>query len=81
MTSGIPQSDALAEASPDSLSELFSRDPLGLGEADLDRIVATLREQRKRWQAAEQTAAVRAPRASKAPRAVPAVESAEDLGL
>lgn len=36
----------LDEAKPDSLGELFSRDPLGLTDQDLDKIIATLREAR-----------------------------------
>ena len=39
----------LSEASPDSLEELFSRDPLDLTDRDLDRIVAELRAKRHLW--------------------------------
>jgi hypothetical protein len=45
----IPQSSALAEASPFSLSELFSRDPEELGQQDIAALVQALREQRERW--------------------------------
>ena len=48
----VPQSSALAEATVDSLAELFSRDPEGLQKADRARIVKALREQRVRWVAA-----------------------------
>ena len=53
MTNEMPKSTALIEASPDSLSELFSRDPEGYTSQDLNRIIAEIREQRKRWEAAE----------------------------
>ena len=49
----IPASNALAEAAPDSLNELFNRDPEKLSTGDLARLVEALREQRKRWAAAE----------------------------
>jgi hypothetical protein len=52
-TGTLPQSSALAEASPDSLTELLSRDPEHYQDQDLDRIIALLREQRVRWKAAE----------------------------
>ncbi len=44
----VPQSLALAEASPDSLTELFSRDPERLAETDLQRIIDELRKNRER---------------------------------
>jgi hypothetical protein len=53
MTGVIPQSNALAEASPESLSELMSRDPEGYQSQDIKRIVAELRAQRERWARAE----------------------------
>lgn len=49
MSGELPQSNALAEASPESLAELLSRDPEGYQQQDLARIVAWLREQRERW--------------------------------
>lgn len=49
----IPQSTALTEALPDSLSELFSRDPEGYQQQDLEKIIGFLRSQRERMQAAE----------------------------
>jgi len=45
--------EAIAEASVDSLAELFSRDPEKLSEIDLTRLVENLREQRVRWAAQE----------------------------
>ena len=54
MTGGhIPISAALAEASPESLTELFSRDPESYQQQDIKRIVEALRAQRERWKAAE----------------------------
>lgn len=58
----IPQSQALAEASPDSISELFSRDPEKLTEVDLGKLVLELRAQRERHKITELTAPVEGPR-------------------
>lgn len=52
----------LAEATPDSLDELFRRDPLGLSDQDLDRIVAELRSRRAIWAKAEAEGKTKAPR-------------------
>jgi len=41
---------ALSEASPQSLDELFSRDPLKLSDADITVIVVELRRQREKWE-------------------------------
>lgn len=49
----IPQSQALSEASADSLTELLSRDPFKFSSKDRERIVAALREQRAAWEKAE----------------------------
>ena len=79
----IPQSPALSEAITDSLSELYSRDPLGLSNQDLDRLIADLRLQRERWKAADATG----PKAKSSGHGAKsrAVDSAnfnpEDLGL
>lgn len=72
----LPQSSALAEAGSGeaSISELLSRDPAGLGEADLDRIIAVMREQREKWALAEKQG--RKPPAAKVP-----TMTAEELGL
>jgi hypothetical protein len=48
MTGEIPQSTALREASPDSLTELFSRDPEGYQQRDRTRLVEELRLYRAR---------------------------------
>lgn len=81
--SEIPQSTALAEADPGSLSELMSRDPEGFSKQDRARIIHALREDRARREKAEAEAA-----ATGKKRASPAVKpgtivppSAGDLGL
>jgi len=45
----IPQSSALAEASPTSLNDLINSDPERYSRADRDTMVAALRTQRKQW--------------------------------
>ena len=79
----IPQSPALAEASADSLSDLFSRDPETLSQTDFDRLISVLRAQRERWQATEAEAQAKPKRASaKAAGLVSSTtRSIEDLGL
>lgn len=64
MNPEIPQSNALAESSPDSLSDLFSRDPETLSASDFDRLISVLRTQRERWQASEAEAQAKPKRAS-----------------
>lgn len=56
----IPQSTALSEASPDSLTELFARDPAGYGKQDLDKVIGELRAQRQRWQAVQEAGGAKA---------------------
>jgi len=76
--------EALAEASSDSLSELFSRDPEGYSQQDLAKIVSVLREQRVRWAATEAEKPAKGTRSAKAPagpKATSTVVAAEDLGL
>lgn len=83
MTGELPQSQALAEANPDSLAELFARDPEGLSRQDRDRIVEALRAQRARVAAAD-AAGVKKPRASgfgKPQLGATAPSAAEDMGL
>ncbi len=41
---------SLSEASPQSLDELFSRDPLKLSDTDIMTIVVELRRQREKWE-------------------------------
>lgn len=61
-----PTPSPLLEANPASLNELFSRDPLGLSDRDLDVIIAEQRAQRARIEAAKR-AGTKAPKAAKAP--------------
>lgn len=84
MTPGtLPQSTALAEARADSLSELLSRDPESYQTQDLDRIIEVLREQRRRWQAAEASGAPRRgqSKTSSEPGTRATDLSMDDLGL
>lgn len=82
MSGEIPQSQALAEASTDSLSELFSRDPEGLSRQDRNAIVAALRAQRARVEAAEASGAKpRAPGAPKLPLSSTSSKTADEMGL
>lgn len=84
--------DSVAEGSPlaglisQTLDELMSRDPLSLAEADLEKIVQVLREQRKRWLVESQIKPVArpAPKTPPSKRAASAADVAElmkDLGL
>lgn len=81
----IPQSDALAEASPQSLLDLLSKDPFKFTRVDRDLAVAALRAQRAKWELAEAGLASK-PRATKASPANKAASliskvNASDLGL
>lgn len=49
----IPQSDALSEASSESLGELLARDPFSYSRQDRDRVVGDLRAIRAKWAKAE----------------------------
>lgn len=79
-TGQIPQSAALTEATADSLAELFSRDPEGFQAQDRQRLVAGLREQRKRWEAAEASGTTRKER-TRGEQRLSSEKSAEELGL
>lgn len=80
--SEIPQSDALAEATTDSLSVLFSRDPEGLSRQDRDAIIRALRDQRARVEAADKAGPKRSPGAgSKLPLAGSTSKTTDELGL
>ena len=61
----IPASTATAEATPDSLADLFSRDPEGFSQQDLASIVTELRAQRARWAAALGPEGAKAPKTPK----------------
>lgn len=78
----IPQSDALAEATTDSLTELLSRDPFEMTRQDRNLIVAALRAQRKKWEAAEaEGAKPKSKKVAEAAKSLIAKVNAEDLGL
>lgn len=79
MTGSIPQSDALAEASPQSLAELMSRDPEGYQQRDLDAIIDHLRKHRVACEAAEANKPRRA--SGRATLSTQLAQSADDLGL
>jgi hypothetical protein len=46
-----PPENPLSTIDPQTLDELFSRDPLLLSQQDLSEIVQVLREQRAKWEA------------------------------
>ena len=69
----------LSEASPKSLEELFSLDPLDLTRSDLETIVTELRKMREIWARSESGEGKRPRRSGANPRPLPA--SPEDLGL
>jgi len=46
----------LASAEPESIEELFSRDPLELSAQDIDKIIAHFRLHRKLWSQEEASA-------------------------
>jgi hypothetical protein len=71
----------ITEADPNSLAELFSRDPLSLSDADIDKIVAEYRKQREIWQLADNQGKP-APRKPAAPKIKQSTEDAlKELGL
>lgn len=53
MIGEIPQSNALAQASPESITELLTRDPMGYARQDRVRIIEHYRELRAIWAKAE----------------------------
>lgn len=74
----VQANSPLAEASPTSLDELFSRDPLDLTDNDIEKIVNELRAKRALWLDAEAQGAKKAPKAAK--KAVDTTgKSADDL--
>lgn len=79
----IPQSQALAEADPNSLTELMSRDPESYQAQDRQRIIAALRADRARREQAEATAAASGKKrgAVKAPAAAAVPLDMTKLGL
>lgn len=77
-----PAPTPLSEASPDSLQDIFNRDPRDLSEADQDRILVELRRQALQWAQDEQSGKTRAstkPRAAKSPATPPTPLSLDDF--
>lgn len=68
----------ITELSPNSLTELFSRDPNDWNDQDLEKIVSALRADRARHQKAEAEGKVKG---QKRPGKAPAPTSLADLGL
>ena len=62
---GLPTSDALSEASPQSMQELFSRNPEYLVERDISDIVLHMRDLRLRLEATASAPRHARPTASK----------------
>jgi len=85
MPNSIPQSQALAEADSNSLSELFSRDPEGYTRKDIDQVIAEMRAMRLKWDAAEKVGAkvrpVKVEGGNGKGKSLTSQQSAEDLGL
>lgn len=68
----LPISLALREAAPESVSDLYSRDVEGMERRDLDRVIAELRSNRTRLEAAE-AAGVKPPKPPRADKKPPIV--------
>jgi hypothetical protein len=66
---------SIGETNPDSLSDLFSRDPLDLADADISKIVVELRRARERWSAAEASGT------KSRKQVAPPTLSVDDLGI
>lgn len=84
MNNGSTQSESPLEGvESQTLDELMSRDPLDLGQADIEKIVSILREQRKRWLVEAQVPKVAKPKApgKKAATAADIADLMKDLGL
>lgn len=77
----IPQSRALAEATPESLAELLSRDPEGYSRQNRDTIVMVMREQRVRWEATEAAGGPKQRSSPKAQLASSTAAKADELDL
>lgn len=80
MSDSTPSPSPLSEASPSSLDELFSRDPLDLSRTDRATIVAEFRRMAAQWRTAEASGAKRAPATKAAPKGSIDVNTG-DLGL
>lgn len=76
----LPQSNALAEAKTDSLSDYMSRDPMQFTRQDRNRIVEALRAQRARWETA-QAAEANGSSKTASGKSLLSEAKAKDLGL
>lgn len=84
MTNGvIPQSNALSEASPDSLDDYMSKDPEVITEAEKNATIERLRAMRVKWEASDKEKPARAQGKAIADKAKSLVSgaSAADLDL
>lgn len=62
---------ALSEATVDSLSEVFSRNPLEMSPEDIRRVVDELRKMRARWAIAEMAGKKSLPKTTTTQKALP----------
>lgn len=79
----IPQSEALGEALPTSLSELFNRNVEQISDSDIAGIIAEFRQMRERFAAAEAAPKERATRKIASPKVANLVAklNADEMGL
>jgi len=86
-TPELPQSDALKEASEESLSDLMSRDPENYSGQDIKKIIAINRAARVKWEEMEKLEAqtgkkkTEKTKADLTPLLKKASGSVEDMGL
>jgi hypothetical protein len=72
----------LLEASSKSLDELFSRDPAGYTQQDLEAVVAELRRMAAKWQQEEASGATKSKTGASVAKALKQqVNGLDDLGL
>jgi hypothetical protein len=77
----IPQSLALAEASPTSLQELLDEDPETRTEGNLTRLIEAMRALRAKYVSGQATATKSKARSSGGSVLVKPMVSSEDLGF
>jgi len=82
MTSSPTQPSPLTGVHPDTLSELFARDPLGLADQDIETIVTEFRRKRAQWRTEELAGATKASKTKAEPKqaASPKI-NLSDIGL
>lgn len=74
-------SEHLSSISPSTLDELFSKDPFEMADADIEKIVDVLREQRKNWSQAEGQAAAKTKAGKKTMTAEDFAKLTSSLGI